>query len=291
MINYLYNARDIAAYFKWAGVSSHQEKEYLNYIFQIGADILAKPLTRDYDEFEKAVYRELYYLWSEGFENEFSDIALIAPKGAVSLICDQEFITLESYMKLLALHLIFSRNLPYVHVNFTGLMLPLGLKGEFSDYEKNVVKACEILHLTTHDVYNQPFDLNLGIPDEKLCLCLDAEFRKNLSEHEDIRMRFLKTAASRLQEFKKTSAAIEEKEEKKKQRLLKRKMAREAAKALREAAKAKMAEEEKKSEVKKASKPTSKSSAKTSAKKDSEVKTKETNKGKKQTKSVEKKET
>lgn len=291
MINYLYNARDIAAYFKWAGVSSHQEKEYLNYIFQIGADILAKPLTRDYDEFEKAVYRELYYLWSEGFENEFSDIALIAPKGAVSLICDQEFITLESYMKLLALHLIFSRNLPYVHVNFTGLMLPLGLKGEFSDYEKNVVKACEILHLTTHDVYNQPFDLNLGIPDEKLCLCLDPEFRKSLSAHEDIRMRFLKTAATRLQEYKKTSAAIEEKEEKKKQRLLKRKLAREAAKALREAAKAKMAEEEKKTAAKKKTASKASSSEKTAAKTKNEVPTKETNKGKKLTKGVEKKET
>ena len=278
MINYLYNARDIAAYFKWAGVSSHQEKEYLNYIFQIGADILAKPLTRDYDEFEKAVYRELYYLWSEGFENEFSDIATIAPKGAVSLICDQEFITLESYMKLLALHLIFSRNLPYVHVNFTGLMLPLGLKGEFSDYEKNVVKACEILHLTTHDVYNQPFDLNLGIPDETLCLCLDTEFRKTLSEHEDIRKRFIKNAATRLQEFKKTSAAIEEKEEKKKQRLLRRKMARETAKALREAAKAKMAEEEKRSKGKKSS---SKSTV-SSSEKSTQTTKKETNKGKKQ---------
>ena len=69
MINYLYNSRDIAAYFKWAGVSSHQEKEYLNYIFQIGKDILAKPLTKDYDVFEKAVYRDLYYLWSVGYEN------------------------------------------------------------------------------------------------------------------------------------------------------------------------------------------------------------------------------
>ncbi len=277
MINYLYNARDIAAYFKWAGVSAPQEKEYLNYIFQIGADILAKPLTRDYDEFEMAVYRELYYLWSEGFENEFSDIATIAPKGAVSLICDQEFIALESYMKLLSLHLIFSRNLPYVHVNFTGLMLPLGLKGEFPDYEKNVVKACEILHLTTHDVYNQPFDLNLGIPDERLCLCLDDEFRKNLSEHEDIRKRFIKNAATRLQEFKKTSAAIEEKEEKKKQRLLKRKMVRETEKALREAGKAKMAEEGRGT---KRSQTSSRASVKPSAKKDTEVKTKETLKGK-----------
>ena len=246
MINYLYNARDIAAYFKWAGVSSHQEKEYLHYIFQIGKDLLAKPLTYNYDEFEKAVYRDLYYLWSEGFENEFSDIATIAPKGAVSLICDQEFITLESYMKLLALHLIFSRNLPYVHVNFTGLMLTLGLKGEFSDYEKNVVTACETLHLTTQDVFSQPFDLHLGIPDEMLCLCLEPEFRKSLSAHDDFRKRFIKQAETRLQELKKTSAAIQEKEEKKKQRLLKRKLAREAAKAEREAAKTKKESESKK---------------------------------------------
>ena len=106
----------------------------------IGKDILAKPLTKDYDQFEQAVYRELYYLWSEGFENEYSDIATIAPKGAVSLICDQEFITLESYMKLLALHLIFSRNLPYVHINFTGLMLPLGLKGEFRELSGSLLR-------------------------------------------------------------------------------------------------------------------------------------------------------
>ncbi len=251
MINYLYNSRDIAAYFKWAGVSSHQEKEYLNYIFQIGKDILAKPLTKDYDVFEKAVYRDLYYLWSEGYENEFSDIATIAPKGAVSLICDQEFINLESYMKLLALHLIFSRNLPYVHINFTGLMLPLGLKGEFTDFERNVVIACETLHLTTQDVFAQPFDLHLGIPDEMLCLCLEPEFRKSLSAHEDFRKRFLKNAASRLQELKKTSAEIQEKEEKKKLRLLKRKQAREAAKAEKEA----MAKT-----VKKASQKTSKGS-------------------------------
>jgi hypothetical protein len=218
----------------------------------IGKDILAKPLTKDYDQFEKAVYRELYYLWSEGFENEYSDIATIAPKGAVSLICDQEFITLESYMKLLALHLIFSRNLPYVHINFTGLMLPLGLKGEFTDFEKNVVVACETLHLTTQDVFAQPFDLHLGIPDEMLCLCLEPEFRKTLSAHEDFRKRFIKNAASRLQELKKTSAEIQEKEEKKKARLLKRKQAREAAKAEKEAAKAK---------TKKTSSSTSKSSA------------------------------
>ena len=251
MINYLYNARDIAAYFKWAGVTSHQEKEYLHYFFQIGKDILAKPLTYDYETFEKAVYRELYYLWSEGFENEFSDIATIAPKGSVSLICDQEFITLESYMKLLALHLIFSRNLPYVHVNFTGLMLPLGLKGEFTDYERNVVIACDTLHLVTQDVFAQPFDLNLGIPDEMLCLCLEPEFRKSLSAHEDFRNRFIKSAASRLQELKKTSAEIQEKEEKKKQRLLKRKQAREAAKAEREAAKAKAKADEKEAKPKK----------------------------------------
>ena len=229
MINYLYKSRDIAAYFKWAGVSSHQEKEYLHYIFMIGSEILAKPLTKEYETFETAVYRDLYYLWSEGFENEFSDIATIAPKGSVSLICDQDFICLESYMKLLALHLIFSRNLPYVHVNFNGLMLPLGLKGEFTDYERNVAVACETLHLVTRDVFGKPFDLNLGIPDEVLCLSLEPSFRQSLSAHDDFRKRFIKHAASRLAELKLTSKAIHDKEEKKKERSLKRKLAREKA--------------------------------------------------------------
>ncbi len=230
MINYLYNARDIAAYFKWAGVSSHQEKEYLHYIFTIGGDILAKPLTKDYDAFERAVYRDLYYLWSDGFENEYSDIATIAPKGAVSLICDQEFICLESYMKLLALHLIFSRNLPYVHVTFYGLMMPLGLKGDFADFERNVVIACETLHLVTRDVFGNPFDLHLGIPDEVLCLCLEPSFRQSLAEHDDFRKRFIKNAATRLQELKQSSKEIHDKEEKKRLRILKRKMTMEAKK-------------------------------------------------------------
>ena len=44
MINYLYNARDIAAYFKWAGVSSHQEEEYLKYIFQSSVGIVSNNL-------------------------------------------------------------------------------------------------------------------------------------------------------------------------------------------------------------------------------------------------------
>ncbi|MBR3058573.1 MAG: hypothetical protein IKG93_11485 [Clostridiales bacterium] len=247
MINYLYNSRDIAAYFKWAGVSSHQEKEYLHYIFLIGKDILARPLTREYDSFETAVYRDLYYLWSEGFENEFSDIATIAPRGSVSLICDQEFICLESYMKLLALHLIFSRNLPYVHVNFYGLMLPLGLKGEFSDYEKNVVVACETLHLVTKDVFGKPFDLHLGIPDEVLCLSLEPSFRETLSEHEDFRKSFIRHAASRLAELKLTSKQLHEKEEKKKARILKRKLAREEAARNKAEAKVKKADAGKKS--------------------------------------------
>ena len=230
MINYLYNARDIAAYFKWAGVSSHHEKEYMHYIFMIGSDILAKPLTNDYEGFERAVYRELYYLWSEGFENEYTDIATIAPKGAVSLICDQDFINLESYMKLLALHLIFSRNLPYVHVTFNGLMMPLGLKGDFADFEKNVVIACDTLHLITHDVFGKPFDLTLGIPDEVLCLSLEPSFRQSLAEHDDFRKRFIKHAATRLQELKQSSKEIHEKEEKKKLRILKRKKTMEAKK-------------------------------------------------------------
>ena len=76
--------------------------------------------------------------------------------------------------------------------------------------------------------------------------------RKSIGRKSVDGKRFIKNAASRLQELKKTSAEIQEKEEKKKARLLKRKQAREAAKAEKEAAKAK---------TKKTSSSTSKSSA------------------------------
>jgi len=216
MTNYLYNARDVAAYFKWVGVSSHMEKQYIEYIFKIGKKILAKPLTIQYESFEQAVYRELYFLWSDGFENEYSDIANVAPKGAVSLICDQEFINLESYMKLIALHLLFSRNLPYVRVNFIGLPFSLGIKGEFSDFEENVVKACETLHLTTADVFGNAFDLTKGIPDEVLCVSLQRDFRLSLAGEDDFRKQMMKSAELKMKQWKESSRAIIDEEEKKK---------------------------------------------------------------------------
>ena len=155
----------MAAYFKYFSVPSYLEVSYMQYIFNIGNKILAEPLTRDFEHFKNEVFRELYFLWANGFEGERSDISAMTADGQLALICDQECLNLESYMKLICLHLIFSSNLPYINLNFTGMMYQLGIKCEVSLYEENVRKV---------------MDLGLGIPDELLRISLNEEFKASL---------------------------------------------------------------------------------------------------------------
>ena len=102
-------------------------------------------------------------------------------EGDLSLICDQECICLESYMKLICLHLIFSGNLPYITLNFTGLMTQLGIKCDVALYEANCKTVCDSLQLEVFDTFGKPFDLSLGIPDELLRVSLSAEFKQGLN--------------------------------------------------------------------------------------------------------------
>ena len=180
MRKYIYNSRDVAAYFKYFSVPSHLEVSYMQYIFNLGSNVLAEPLTRDFESFKRDVYRELYFLWANGFENEKSDVSKMTADGQLSLICDQECICLESYMKLICLHLIFSSNLPYITLNFTGLMTQLGIKCEVALYEENCKKICDSLQLEVSDTFGKPFDLSLGIPDELLRVRLSDEFKSSL---------------------------------------------------------------------------------------------------------------
>ena len=180
MRKYIYNSRDVAAYFKYFSVPSYLEVSYMQYIFNLGNKVLAEPLTRDFESFKKEVYRELYFLWANGFENEKADISKMTTEGEFTLICDQECICLESYMKLICLHLIFSSNLPYITLNFTGLMTQLGIKCGVDLYEENCRKVCESLQLEVSDAFGKPFDLSLGIPDELLRVRLSAEFKEGL---------------------------------------------------------------------------------------------------------------
>ena len=177
---YIYNSRDVAAYFKYFSVPNYLEVSYMQYIFNLGSKVLAEPLTRDFESFKKDVYRELYFLWANGFENEKADISKMTSEGDLSLICDQECICLESYMKLICLHLIFSSNLPYITLNFTGLMTQLGIKCDVSLYEANCKIVCDSLQLEVFDTFGKPFDLSLGIPDELLRVSLSAEFKQGL---------------------------------------------------------------------------------------------------------------
>ena len=88
MRKYIYNSRDVAAYFKYFSVPSYLEVSYMQYIFNLGNKVLAEPLTRDFEGFKKEVYRELYFLWANGFENEKADISKMTTEGEFTLICD-----------------------------------------------------------------------------------------------------------------------------------------------------------------------------------------------------------
>ena len=184
MRKYIYNSRDVAAYFKYFSVPSHLEVSYMQYIFNFGNKVLAEPLTRDFESFKREVYRELYFLWANGFENEKADISKMTSDGQLSLICDQDCICLESYMKLICLHLIFSSNLPYINLNFTGLMTQLGIKCSVELYKENCRKVCESLQLEVFDSFGKPFDLSLGIPDELLRVRLNQEFKQSLDSRD-----------------------------------------------------------------------------------------------------------
>lgn len=202
---YIFNSRDVAAYFKWFSVPNYLEVSYMQYIFSLGSVVLAKPLTQDFENFKNDVYRELYYLWANGFEGEKSDISNMPRPGSLALICSQSCINLESYMKLVTLHLIFSTNLPYVNINFTGLPFSLGLKCSFDEYEKNVALAVKVLNLDCFDRFRKPFDLEMGVPDELLSISLSNHYREILKNTLDFKKLLKKEEQERLDRLKKDS--------------------------------------------------------------------------------------
>lgn len=208
MLKYIFNARDIAAYFKYFSVPSYLEVSYMQYVFNLGKGILAVPLTRDFEFFKKEVFRELYFLWANGFENERSDISNMADDGQLAILCDQDCINLESYMKLITLHLIFTRNLPYVNLNFTGLPLQLGIRCDFSLYEENVIKVVKALNLDTADAFGKKFDIDMGVPDELLRVSLNDELKAVLTKSTDFKESLRNEQKSRMKELKEKSLKL-----------------------------------------------------------------------------------
>lgn len=180
--SYIYNARDIAAYIKYFSVPQYMEVSYMQYIYNIGMPVMAAPLCRDFEKFKNEVYRELYHLWACGFEDERSDIACMTNDGVRAKFCDQECINLESYMKLITLHLIFTRSLPYVNLNFTGMPLSLGIDCDYELFESNVVKCIKALNLVSKDRFGKDFDLEKGVPDELLQISLTDDFKRILKD-------------------------------------------------------------------------------------------------------------
>ncbi|MBP5181304.1 MAG: hypothetical protein J6127_08470 [Clostridiales bacterium] len=208
MPKYIYNARDIAAYFKYFSVPSYLEVSYMQYVFNIGTPVIAAPLCKDFEKFKTDVYRELYYLWAMGFEDEKSDIANMTAGGDLAIICDQECINLESYMKLIALHLIFTKSLPYVNLNFTGMPLSLGIDCDFSIFESNVVKCIDALHLESKDMFGKEFDLNNGVPDELLKISLTSSFKQEILKGTDFRESLRKEQKDKMSEFREKSLKV-----------------------------------------------------------------------------------
>ena len=205
---YIFNSRDIAAYIKYFSVPQYLEVSYMQYIFNLGPTVLAVPLTRDFESFKKDVYRELYFLWANGFEDEKSDIACMIERGQLTLVCDQECINLESYMKLITLHLIFTRSLPYANLNFYGLPLQLGIKCDFAIYERNVVLITEALQLKATDRFGNPFDLNKGVPDELLRLSLSDELKEMLNASADFKQALREAQKEHMRELRENSLKV-----------------------------------------------------------------------------------
>ena len=208
MTKYIYNARDIAAYFKYFSVPQYLEVSYMQYIFNIGTPVIAAPLCKDFERFKNDVYRELYYLWALGFEDERSDIANMTSGGDLAIICDQECINLESYMKLIALHLIFTKSLPYVNLNFTGMPLSLGIECDFNIFESNVVKLIDALNLESKDRFGKPFDLRKGVPDELLKISLTSEFKQEILKDSDFRESLRKEQSEKMSKFRESSLKV-----------------------------------------------------------------------------------
>jgi len=205
MSEYLFNARDVAAYFKWAGIPSHEEMKYLSFLFDNRSLILARPLTIDEQSFFHAVYREMYHLWSVGYIDEFSDYTLIATPGSLPIFCGTGFIALESYMKIIALHLICSSHLPYVRVNFVGLPLLLGISADYHDFEISLEASFRALRLAAYDIFNKDYDISKGIPNEVLCISLDAALKKELFGSNGVRQMHRDDTREKLEALKKSS--------------------------------------------------------------------------------------
>ena len=209
MRRYIYNARDIAAYIKYFSVPPHLEVSYMQYVFNLGDRVLAKPLAADFEKFKMEVYRELYSLWANGFENDKSDISDIALPGQIPFICDPECMSLESYMKLICLHLIYTRNLPYVNLNLAGLALALHIRCSEEIFHDNIKRVFESLSLTSYDKFGKPFSLEEGIPDELLRVSLTDDFKKILAGNNvDFKETLRKEQNAWVEELKKKSLEV-----------------------------------------------------------------------------------
>lgn len=189
-MGYRYNALDVASYFKWTSLPSYAEQTYLEFLYQFREDLFARPFSGTFASFSQAVFREMYHVWSRGFENEFSDVKRISPEGAIALFCEPDFLTLESYMKLLALHLIVSSRLPYIRIHLIGLSFLLGVEGSWQSYQRNLGLAADALELSLTDENGNEIDAKADVPRQPIRIALKDSLRLRVfgQSREDHRM-------------------------------------------------------------------------------------------------------
>jgi len=204
-VNYRYNALDIAAYFKWTSLPPDTEEAYFTFLYSLKETLLARPFTKDFEEFRQTVFREMYHVWARGFENEFSDVNRIAREDALSIFCDREFHALESYMKLLGLHLIFSSRLPYIRIHLIGLTLILGLEGSWEEYRRNLNRAADALGLFITDEKGRALNEMQEVPHGPIRITLMPSFRLLLFGENEDGVRFINDYQEKMQKLREKS--------------------------------------------------------------------------------------
>ena len=224
-MSYRYHALDIAAYLKWASVSPEAEPSYLSFFYQLREEILARPFTRTYEEFCQAVFREMYHVWSRGFENEFSDVNRIAGEETLAIFCEPDFLALESYMKLLALHLMVSVQLPYIRIQLAGLPLLLGLAAWWERFALNLGCAAEALALVVCDEADEPMAALSAFPVQPVHIRLCTGYRKKVLVRNGKTLCLMNDSQEKLQVLRESSRLAKEMDDERKRAVVKERSA------------------------------------------------------------------
>lgn len=115
MENYRYTSLDVAAYIKWTHLAADTELNFMVDLWPARSLLLADRCLHSFLDFRHDVNEQLYYLDERGFVDEHSDLLLVKDgAGHHPALLPAELFRFETELKLLALHLIRTPQLPYV---------------------------------------------------------------------------------------------------------------------------------------------------------------------------------